>query len=243
MTAIVIEDEIPAAVRLTRLLESKGFIVIANLNSVRDSKIWLNENLAPDYIFADILLRDGMSFAIFNSVKISSRIVFTTAFDEFALKAFEYNSLDYLLKPIDEVKLEKLLSKIVLVSLPNEISTNFSKLQDEIENRYTKSFLVSSGNGLKKISTELISHFISENNNTFLVGTDGRSYIVETSLEKLEIHLCPRTFFKISRKYIIHRESIVSLSSSGNLEIQIATKQEIKVSRSKVKSFLEWYKK
>ena len=243
MTAIIIEDEIPATIRLKRLLEAKGFSVLATLNSVRDSKIWLAKNLAPDYIFADIQLRDGMCFAIFNSVKITSRIVFTTAFDEFALKAFDYNSLDYLLKPIDEVKLDKLVSKIALVSTSNDSVTKFSILQDELENRFTKSFLVASSNGLRKIGVSSISHFTSENNTTFLVDIDGRSYVVETSLEKLESTLCPFQFFRISRKYIMSRDSIIGISSAGNLEIKLKTPLDIKVSRSKVKSFIEWYKK
>ena len=243
MTAIIIEDEIPAAVRLKRLLESKGFVVLVILHSVRDSKIWLSKNLAPDYIFADIQLRDGMCFAIFNSVKIASRIVFTTAFDEFALKAFEFNSLDYLLKPIDAFKLDNLVTKIALVYSSNENLILYSKLEDQIENRYKSSFLVASGDGLKKIFMASVSHFTSENNTTFLISTDGRSYNIETSLEKLKANLCPHNFFRISRKYIMSRESIISISSAGNLKITLKTPLDIKVSRSKLKSFIEWYKK
>ena len=243
MTSIIIEDEIPAAIRLRRFLENRGFIVLATLNSVRDSVFYLTRNSEPDYIFADIQLRDGLSFSIFSAVKIQSKIVFTTAYDEFALRAFDFNSLDYILKPIDESKLDRLLSKIELTSHSNLNEPNFSVVREHLENHFTTSFLVSTGNAVKKVKSAEIAHFMSEGNSTLIVVDSGRSYPIESSLEKLESNLCPFQFFRISRKYIVNRKYIVSFSNSNLLQVDCGTQVDLRISRSKYKLFVTWYTK
>lgn len=243
MNSIIIEDEIPAAIRLKRLLENRGFIVLATLNSVRDSLFWLAKNSEPDYIFADIQLRDGLSFSIFSSVKIQSKIIFTTAYDEFALRAFDFNSLDYILKPINESKLDRLLSKIEITTHSKLNESNFSIVREHLENRFTTSFLVSTGNAIKKVESAEIAHFVSENNVTFIIVATGRNYPIESSLEKLESNLCPYQFFRISRKYIVNRKNIVSFSHRYLLQVDCGTQVDLRISRSKYKLFVTWYTK
>ena len=183
MTAVIVEDEIPAGIRLERLLIQNEFQVLVVLNSVKKAIIWLKENKHPDIVFMDIKLRDGNCFEILDKVKIESKIVFTTAFDEYALNAFNYNSIDYLLKPIDESKLNRLLEKIETLKsgFQNEISwTNFN------ESIFINSYLVASGTHLKKISVQDILYFFSENNATFIFTKENRQFLIPKSLEKIE---------------------------------------------------------
>lgn len=239
MTVLIIEDEIPAAKRLQILLQKKGFSVLKIVNSIRDSKVWLADNDQPDYIFSDIKLRDGLCFSIFETVTITAKIIFTTAFDEFALKAFDFNSLDYLLKPIDDEKLDKILSKISI----NSSQDKFHSLLEQFNNTYRNSFLVPVGGGLKKIDCNLISHFVSENNATFLVTEDHRHYCVNFSLEILVNLLDPKQFFRINRKFIVNKKSIAILTFNGNLKLNGLPNIECTVSRSRFAKFRDWYQK
>ena len=153
MTAIIIEDEIPAGKRLERLLSNYDFHVLIVLKSVKNAIKWFNQNSHPDIVFMDIKLGDGNCFEILDRIKIDSKIVFTTAFDEYALNAFDYNnSIDYLLKPIDESKLNRLLDKIETLKsgFQNEISwSSFN------ESTFTNSYLVVSGTHLKKFQFKI----------------------------------------------------------------------------------------
>lgn len=240
MTAIIIEDEIPAGKRLERLLLSYNFKVLIVLKSVKNSIIWLNENNHPDIVFIDIKLGDGNCFDILNKVEINSKIVFTTAFDEFALNAFNFNAIDYLLKPIDELKIEKLLEKIdvLRVGFHNEINwKNFS------EPIYEKSFLINVGLKLKKIVTEDIVYFFSENNSTYIFTKDKRQYLIHKSLDNLENEINPTHFFRINRKYILNKSYIKEIIKTNQLQIILINNpnETFKISRLRVKKFLKWY--
>lgn len=244
MIAIIIEDEIPAAIRLERILIGKGFEVLTTLYSVKNAIQWLNENNHPDIVFVDIKLRDGNCFEILDKIEINSKIVFTTAFNQFALDAFNYNSIDYLLKPIDDNKLDKLISKIetLKIGFQNEISWGI--FEDGISNNFKSTFLVSIGNSLKKIEVLNIVCFYSDTNSSYILTNDNRHFLVNLSLEKLEEQLNHNMFFRVNRKIIINKNYILSVN---NLLKEINCTQEIlfkiSISKLKYKSFLEWYKK
>jgi two-component system, LytTR family, response regulator LytT len=241
-TAIIIEDEIPAGLRLERLLVSKKFQVLVILNSVKNSILWLKENNHPEIIFIDIKLRDGNCFEILDKIDIKSKIVFTTAFNEFALNAFSYNSISYLLKPIDEEKLNMVINKMqnLKIGFQKEISwQNFE------QKSFKSSFIVASGITLKKIVLDDIVFFYSENNTTYIFVSNSRNYIINRSLEKLQDELNPNTFFRISRKFIINKNAINSLTYNKQITINtfIDVLFDLIVSKQKTKSFLDWYKK
>jgi DNA-binding LytR/AlgR family response regulator len=212
------------------------------LNSVKKATIWLKENKHPDIIFMDIKLRDGNCFEILDKVKIDSKIVFTTAFDEYALNAFNYNSIDYLLKPIDESKLNRLLEKIETLKsgFHNEISwANFN------ESTFINSYLVASGTNLKKISVQDILYFFSENNATFIFTNENRQFLIPKSLEKIEGEVNCNQFFRINRKCIINKEYIHSVRNTSRIELSLINFESDfhEVSKSKSKLFVEWYSK
>jgi len=244
MTAIVIEDEIPAGKRLEKLLISKGFTVLALLATVQNALQWLESNQHPDLVFMDIKLRDGSCFRILDKVQIESKIVFTTAYDEFALKAFNYNAIDYLLKPIDELKLDKMIAKLnaLTATIPN--NENWVKLEENLENKYKTSFLVSTGNRIKKIDNKQIVCFFSEANSSFILTEENRQFIINSSLDNLEQQLHPSSFFRISRKFIINKKFISGFTSKAQIVLQIPEVNDFEfiVSRSRTKLFLDWYK-
>ena len=242
MTAVIVEDEIPAGIRLERLLIQYEFQVLVVLNSVKKATAWLKENKHPDIIFMDIKLRDGNCFEIFDKVKIESKIVFTTAFDEYALNAFNYNSIDYLLKPIDESKLNRLLEKIETLKsgFHNEISwSNFN------ESTFVNSYLVALGTHLKKIQIQDILYFFSENNATFIFTNENRQFLIPKSLEKIEGEIDNNKFFRINRKFIINKDYIHLVRNTSRIELSLINFESDfhEVSKSKSKLFVEWYSK
>lgn len=242
MTTLIIEDEIPAARRLEQLLNKNGFVVFTILYSVKNAVKWFKTNHHPDLIFMDIKLRDNLCFKIFEEVEITSKIVFTTAFDEFALKAFEYNSLDYLLKPIDEKKLEKLIYKLSVFKLNSHNNENLKNIRLQTYPDFKSSFLVSIGKTIRKLETREIICFFSENNSTFMISNQNRQFPIDSSLEKLEKELSPNQFFRISRKLIINKSYILSVKRE-TIETDYAIEGlDLKISRLKLKSFMNWYK-
>lgn len=239
MTALLIEDEIPAGKRLQRLLLENGFTVLQQIYSVKSAVKWLKENNEPDYIFMDIELADGNCFSIFEKVEINSKVIFTTAYDEYALKAFDYNAIDYLLKPIDEEKLKKMLLKVK--SFKNGIMSEINILKENANSNFKNSFLVVTLKGLKKINSEEIIGFTSENNSTFIITKSNIQYHLNTSLEKLETELDAKIFFRMSRKYIINKNFILEINSSNEAVVNTIPKLSLKISRLKRKAFLDWF--
>jgi DNA-binding LytR/AlgR family response regulator len=245
MTAIIIEDEIPAAIRLEKLLINMEFEVLVVLHSVKNAVRWFNENNHPDCVFVDIKLRDGNCFEILDKINVKSKIVFTTAFNEFALNAFNYNSIDYLLKPIDETKLNKLIQKIetLKVGFKNEISWN--DIEQSAIKKVKSSFLVSIGLNLKKINELDIVCFYSDNNSTYILTNENRSFIVNYSLDRLEDEINAKLFFRINRKFIINKSFILSVKNDFQKQIFLSEKTDFEyvISKSKTKLFLDWYNK
>lgn len=247
MRAIIIEDEKPSARRLNRMLDKLEVRVSEILHTVEDSISWFRNNEHPEVIFLDVQLSDGLSFEIFEAVEIRSAVIFTTAYDQYALKAFKLNSIDYLLKPIDEEELETAIEKF---------SSTRSKpaLLDPITLRqmlnlttvptYKKRFTSQVGQHIKIFETENISCFFSENKGTYLQSCNDRSYLMDCSLDKLDPELDPAMFFRVNRKFIVNLRHIKDIISYSNQRLEVKlhnfNEQQIVVSRERVKGFKEW---
>ncbi|PZD77939.1 LytTR family DNA-binding domain-containing protein [Mesonia sp. K7] len=244
MKAIIIEDEKPSARRLQRMLSEIGVEVGTVLHSVNESIAWLLEHPHPDLIFLDIQLSDGISFEIFEEVPLKSAIIFTTAYDQYALKAFKLNSVDYLLKPIDEDELSQALSKFKQQRLADLPITELKNMLVHQQKSYKKRFVTKVGQHLKMFPIEEISCFYSENKGTYLHTFEGRNYLLDQPLEKLEGELNPNIFFRISRKYIIQIKAIEDMINYSNSRLQLKITNlkdnEVIVSRERVKDFKDW---
>ena len=252
MKTIIIEDEKPAARRLSRMLEGLDLKVSTMLHSVEEAIHWFQNNKHPDLIFLDIQLSDGLSFEIFDVIEVHSAIIFTTAFDEYALQAFKLNSIDYLLKPIDDEDLEhavhKYKTRFKSVTEPNKIALDFEDIKkllvNPLEREYKKRFTAKVGQHIKIINSEDVECFYSENKGTYAATKDGRDYLLDTTLEQLENELKPKVFFRVSRKFFVNIDYIKDIISYTNSRLQIKLNNnpqlEIIVSREKVKDFKLW---
>ncbi len=246
---LIIEDEKPAARRLARLLANLGIEAPTMLHSVEESIQWFQDNQHPDLIFLDIQLSDGLCFEIFEVLEINSAIIFTTAYDEYALQAFKLNSIDYLLKPIDEDELAGAVTKFKNrnTSTP-KIALDFEDIKkllvNPLEREFKKRFTVRVGQHLKIIHAEEVECFYSENKGTYAATTEGRNYLLDTTLEHLETELAPQIFFRVSRKYFVNINHIKDIISYTNSRLKIKlnryNEQEIIVSRERVKDFKLW---
>jgi DNA-binding LytR/AlgR family response regulator len=249
MTTIIIEDEKPAARMLQRKLERLQIPVEVMLHSVQEAVDWFQNNPQPDLIFLDIQLSDGLSFEIFEKVSIQSPVIFTTAYDEYALRAFKLNSIDYLLKPIDEDDLEVAIGKFK--SRTNQESTGsidmatirqlFSSTKDV---EYRKRFSVKIGDHIKIIPIEEIELIYSEYKGSYLHSLEGRTYLLDSSLDAIEKELEPKHFFRVSRKYIVPLNAIKDIIVYSNSRLKITlksyNKEEVIVSRERVGEFRTW---
>lgn len=249
MNVIIIEDEKPSARRLQRMLEKLDIQAKTMLHSVEESLDWFQNNPHPDLIFLDIQLSDGLSFEIFETIDIKSAIIFTTAYDEYALQAFKLNSIDYLLKPIDEDELAKAVKKYQeRIPQKQTVQIDFNDIKkllvNPIDREYKKRFSVKVGQHIKLINIDDIECFYSENKGTYLYCTDGRNYLLDTTLELLESELEPRTFFRINRKFFVNIHAIKDMVSYTNSRLQIKLKtyntDDVIVARERVKEFKEW---
>lgn len=255
MKAIIIEDEKPSARRLSRMLEKLGVEIVSTLHSVESSIEWFSNNVHPDIIFLDIQLNDGLSFEIFESLEVKSAIIFTTAYDEYALQAFKLNSIDYLLKPIDEEELRAAVGKYQSFfrdragdgSAPTA-QINFEDIKkllvNPLERKFKKRFTVKIGQHLKMVPVEEIECFYSENKGTYLFSAEGRNYPLECTLENLAEELPPSDFFRVNRKFYVNLNYIQDIISYSNSRLKIKLNnykdQEIIVAREKVKEFRDW---
>ena len=253
MKTIIIEDEKPAARLLQRKLEKLNVRVEVSLHSVQEAIEWFSKNEHPDLIFLDIQLSDGLSFELFEKVEIQSAVIFTTAYDEYALRAFKLNSIDYLLKPIDEEELAVSILKFKTHFLKSKEAVltsqmDFEKIKKMFQNSFgqnsKKRFTVKIGQHLKVISTDEIECFFSENKGTYIHTFDNRNYLIESTLEVLEQELDSKDFYRISRKFIVPIKAIkeIVVYSNSRLRVILPTfkDEEVIVSREKVSDFKNW---
>lgn len=249
MNVIIIEDEKPSARRLQRMLKSLNIEAQTMLHSVEESIAWFQNNTHPDLIFLDIQLSDGLSFEIFEVTNIKSAIIFTTAYDEYALQAFKLNSIDYLLKPIDTDDLAFAVKKYQEQQPQKQaVTLDFSDIKklliNPIDREYKKRFSVKVGQHLKLINIDEIECFYSENKGTYLHTNTGRNYLLDSTLEYLEQELEPQTFFRVNRKFFVNINAIKDMVNYTNSRLQIKLNtyndDEVIVARERVKDFKNW---
>jgi two-component system, LytTR family, response regulator LytT len=250
MKILVVEDEQPAARRIIRLVKEQLPEVkeVVHLESVEDAVDFFNSGQKADLAFFDIQLADGLSFDIFSRCKVSSPVIFTTAYDEYALKAFKVNTVDYLLKPIEESELKNALDKYHEIYKTKEtLLPDYSVLMDMIKNgteKFKKRFLIKTGGRLTFVNAEDIAYFFSDEGTSFLVTQSKDRFILESTLEEVESSVNPLDFFRINRKMILRTSSIKKIESHFNnrflLEVQPPFEEEVIVSRQRSAEFRVW---
>lgn len=249
MRILIIEDELPAARRIEQLVRQQRpqVEILAVIDSISEAVKWFAQNPAPELILMDIHLADGLSFDIFQSIKIQSMVIFTTAYDQYAIRAFKVNSIDYLLKPIDALELKNALDKYDQVR-GNAASFDYSMLNgmlDNLKNRnYRERFLVKFGNAFTYIQAQEMRFCYAEDSLVFTRLADGKKYSLDHTLEQLEQLLNPIHFFRINRKILLHIEAVDKIHPYFNnrlkLELQPSPGFEIVVSRERVQDFKNW---
>jgi DNA-binding LytR/AlgR family response regulator len=246
MKVVMIEDEFPAQKRLTQLLHKidSSIEILVKLDSVENSVAWFNQNSDYDIVFMDIQLADGLSLSIFKQVEITKPVIFTTAFDEYALEAFEVSSVDYLLKPINEQRLRKSFEKIKQLQKHDQVDVlNLIKNFAGNTNHFKSRFLVKVGNVMHPISTSKIALFFIENQLTRLMTKKRNIYVVDNTLDEIEQKIDPKKFFRINRQMIVSADAIVKIEPyfSNRLMLEIDPKHDdVIVSKRKVAQFKEW---
>ncbi|MCG6188919.1 LytR/AlgR family response regulator transcription factor [Maribellus maritimus] len=251
MRVVIVEDEAVAAERLKKMLEevAPDFSIGANLGSVKESVKWFTKNQA-DLIFLDIQLSDGISFSIFEQVQVNTPVIFTTAYDQYSIKAFELNSIAYLLKPIRKEDLTLSLQKYK--SVKSVFTIDFESLLSEIKGtqpEFKKRFIIQIGQKIRMVETAAIAWFNAIGKNVFIKTFDGQSYPLEFSLDKLETQLNPNQFFRINRKYIVNLNAIENMTAWSRSRIKLKlnppvedeTETVVSVDRSPV--FKKWLDK
>ncbi|MDN3687501.1 LytR/AlgR family response regulator transcription factor [Cyclobacterium jeungdonense] len=230
LTVLIIEDEQIAAEKLeSLLLETASDIrIMAKLGSIKESVRWLEQNRV-DLIFLDIQLSDGISFSIFDWVEVSTPIIFTTAYDQYAIRAFQLNSISYLLKPIRKTDLIQSLQKYR--DMKSALGIDFDSLLAQMQGRqpdYKKRFLIQIGEKIKKVDVEEVAYFFVLDKSIFIRTHDGSRFPLEYSLDKLEALLDPTYFFRINRKYLVHMDAISSMVaySRGRVKLELNPKTE-----------------
>ena len=247
MNCLVIEDEKVAAQRLSGLIKNydQSIEILEIIQSVKNAVKWLNTNQAPDLIFMDIQLADGLSFEIFEQTIVKTPVIFTTAYDEYALKAFKVNSIDYLLKPIDDGELKNAVDKFKENNTPKEIPAQvFDNILQSLTKKYKNKFVIKVGEHIKVFSIDDVQCFYSMEKYTFLQNNSGRDYAISYSLDQLEDLLDPVKFFRINRKFIVSFSAISDIVSFSNSRLQVKllsnTSDDLIVSREKVQDFKKW---
>lgn len=250
MKVLIIEDEPQAAKRLESLITSlePQAVILNKIDTVKNAVQWIQSNPAPDLIFMDIQLADGISFQIFEQCEVKSPVIFTTAYDAYALKAFKVNSIDYILKPIDKDEMGAALKKFHSV---NRTSQDSKKVLDNIgqaiqmlTKKYKTRFVIKVGEHLKSVEVSEILFFFSLEKATFCQTKDGRKNILDFTLDQLEEILDPTRFFRINRKHIVAADSIQDMISYTNSRLRLVLKtsddNDVIVARERVQEFKDW---
>ncbi len=226
MNVLIVEDESVAADKLEQMLkeENSSFVVTGKTGSIKESVRWLMNNTA-DLIFLDIQLSDGLSFSIFEQVSVNTPVIFTTAYDEYAVKAFKLNSISYLLKPVRRDELQESLRKFS--SLKGVYGIDFETLLSQIKGNspeYKKRFLIQTGNRIRKVESVEIAYCFTEDKAVYIKTFDGVTLPMDHSLDKLQEMLNPQQFFRINRKYIVNIESISNMVAYSRARIKLELK-------------------
>jgi DNA-binding LytR/AlgR family response regulator len=248
MKILIVENEIPASEKLLRLLKKidKSITVIGVAETVEEAVNRLQAKPEPDLILMDIQLDDGLCFEIFEIMTVETPIIFTTAYDEFTLKAFKVNSIDYLLKPIEEGALKSAIDKYKKLYADNDpLKRDFKLLINEFRNQYKSRFLIKIGDKFRSVPTAEISHFYINERSVFLSDYQGKDYGIDYSLDQLQGMMDPRKFFRINRECVVAIDAISTMYSYSSSRLQLTIKGRDKsdlfvVSREKVADFKKW---
>ncbi len=250
MNVLIIEDEPQAAQRLETLLTElyPSLNVLAKIDSVKKSIQWLNHHPAPALIFMDIQLADGLSFEIFDQLEVLSPVIFTTAFDAYALRAFKVNSIDYILKPVDKEELQSALKKfhrwVSGGMAPPGMLEKIGYAMQMLTKKYKERFVIKVGEHLKSVEVHEILFFFSLEKATFAQTRDGRRHMLDFTLDQLEGLLDPTGFFRINRKYMVGVSSIQDMISYTNSRLRLVLKtsddKDVIVARERVQEFKVW---
>ncbi|MBT1704702.1 LytR/AlgR family response regulator transcription factor [Chryseosolibacter indicus] len=250
MNVVIIEDEPQAAQRLERLVKEliSNANILAKMDTVKKSVAWFKGNTVPDLVLMDIQLADGISFEIFEHCDIKAPIIFTTAYDEYALKAFKVNSIDYILKPVDKDELGNALKKLKTFtgneSQTQQMLDNIGHAVQMLMKKYKNRFVIKVGEHLKTIEVSAIRYFFSQDKTTFCVTEDNRNFILDYTLEQLEELVDPAQFFRINRKYLVSSPAIQDIINYTNSRLRLVLKgsqdNEVIVARERVQEFKDW---
>lgn len=249
MRLLILEDESLAADRIRKMILEidPNLEIVGEIKSIQQGKIWFAENQEPDLIISDIRLLDGLSFELFKALKTEVPIIFTTAYDQYAIKAFEVNSVDYLLKPIEKEKLASSIEKHKSRVAENKFPADFDSLYDLIQHKaktFKSRFLIRVGNKIVAVPVEKISYFYSQNKLTYIVTKDGKKLPTDQTLEVLEEQLNPQSFYRANRQFIISFDSIAEIHPyfKGRLKLDLTPTAEIElvVSAEKTPEFKSW---
>ncbi|MFN8206871.1 MAG: LytTR family DNA-binding domain-containing protein [Bacteroidales bacterium] len=251
MKVLIIEDEHFAAERLRNLLAGTGRAVdvLAVVDSVKSAVKWFKDNPSPDLIFLDIQLADGLSFSIFEQIKLSAPVIFTTAFDEYAIQAFEVHSVDYLLKPVDPKKLQAALQKydeLKKFYQQPAITEMLSSLREGISNPKTfkSRLLINKSDSLLSLPVEQIAYILAQDKGLSVFTLDGGKHALQDSLDHLEELFDPAKFFRVNRQCLLALPSIVKVHHYFNYKLKIDTQPsfpgELIVSKMRVQEFRDW---
>lgn len=251
MKILIIEDEELAVKKLQKTLAATAANaeIVGTTDSIKSSVEWLQQNAAPDLILMDIELADGQSFEIFNQTEVKSPVIFTTSYDEYALKAFKVNSVDYLLKPVQKEELQAALNKFTKLRSGTRADINIDGLVKELQQKlqqkeYRKRFLVKHAQKLVSIEVDDIAYFYSDGRLNFFKTTDNRKFVVDYTMDELEEMLDPEKYFRISRSFYVSINSVEKIDEYfGNrliLGVKPAVDKEALVSREKVTDFKKW---
>ncbi|PYF72786.1 LytR/AlgR family response regulator transcription factor [Pedobacter nutrimenti] len=245
---LILEDEKPNSDRIKRLISEirPDLEIVGVLTSIQKTINWLTENSCPDLIMMDIQLADGISFEIFHLAEVKCPVIFTTAYNEYAVQAFKYNSLDYLLKPVEKDELEAAFTKF---ENSTKTSGPQSSLIEELLSRiqtkeYRSRFFLPYRDGYRKINVQDIAFFSSQMTITYANLANGEKIVVPQTLETLEQELEPKNFFRVNRQYILHVNSIEKVHNFFNGKLKLTVKNcpdtEVIVSRTKAPLFKTW---
>jgi DNA-binding LytR/AlgR family response regulator len=244
MRVLIIEDELPARAKLESMLAGidNQIKVLAHLGSVSESLQWLSLNQEPDLAFVDIQLSDDHSFEIFRRRPVRFPVIFTTAYDKYLMESFEFNSIDYLLKPITEDKLRRSLDKVRKLE-QHFLQGNILKLIDQSKQKSRGRIVARKGTEFVALGAEEVAYFFTEHKIVFVRDFSGRQMIVDQNLGELEAELDPGMFFRVNRKFIVHQKAIDRFKPD-NGKIQLFLKPEIKeevhVSKETAPEFRKW---
>lgn len=247
MNILIIEDEDAAARRLQKLLTEiiPSFKVLEVLSSIESSVEWLEEHPSPDLILMDIHLADGSSFDIFDKVSITAPVIFVTAYDEYALKAFKVNAIDYLLKPIKQAELHQAIEKVQVLHAEDDASNDLiQKLQEAGFIRKSKRLLIKMGQSIKLIDLDTVAYFYSRDKISFAVMPGNKRYPLDQSLDQIEHMVDPLHYFRINRQFIVKMEAIDEMiaysKSRVKLKLNPPSEEDAIVSKERSPEFKKW---